>query len=135
MRSVSFSQQPVRELIDEFDRGDLLIPEFQRPYVWKPSQAAKLVDSLFQGYPIGSLLIWNAPVEVQARRSRPRRNARAGRWLIDGQQRLTTLRGCVAEIRRETHRRGTAILTLSIQGDPRACSNPANSYRETRGHL
>jgi uncharacterized protein with ParB-like and HNH nuclease domain len=38
MRSVSFSQQPVRELIDEFDRGDLLIPEFQRPYVWKPSR-------------------------------------------------------------------------------------------------
>lgn len=123
MRSVSFSQQSVREVIDEFDRGELLIPEFQRPYVWKPSQAAKLVDSLFRGFPIGSLLIWNAPVEVQARRSRPRRNARAGRWLIDGQQRVTTLSWIAAgdqlEIAYNLETQEIRVANAATRKDPR----------------
>ncbi len=90
-RSLNFTQKSVRELIRQFDHAELLIPEFQRPYVWKPRQAALLVDSMYRGYPIGSLLVWNASAAVEARNERPRRRAAAGHWLIDGQQRVTTL--------------------------------------------
>ena len=35
-----------------------VIPDLQRPYVWSPSQVTLLVDSLFRGWPFGSLLLW-----------------------------------------------------------------------------
>jgi hypothetical protein len=37
----------------------LLIPDLQRPYVWKPGEIVVLVDSLLRGWPFGSLLVWN----------------------------------------------------------------------------
>lgn len=37
----------------------LLIPDLQRPYVWKPNEIIVLVDSLLRGWPFGSLLVWN----------------------------------------------------------------------------
>ena len=35
-----------------------VIPDLQRPYVWTPRQVTLLVDSLFRGWPFGSLLLW-----------------------------------------------------------------------------
>ena len=35
-----------------------VIPDLQRPYVWSPRQVTMLVDSLFRGWPFGSLLLW-----------------------------------------------------------------------------
>ncbi len=69
-----------------------MIPEFQRDYVWKPRQAPQLIDSLYHGYPISSLLIWSSNDSVQVRRRDPR-PARGDEvsWLIDGQQRVITL--------------------------------------------
>ena len=43
----------VRELIEEIDRGEVLLPEIQRAYVWKGPQVAKLLDSLYREYPSG----------------------------------------------------------------------------------
>lgn len=36
----------------------LVVPDLQRPYVWSPKQVTLLVDSLFKGWPFGSLLLW-----------------------------------------------------------------------------
>jgi len=35
-----------------------VIPDLQRPYVWMPRQVMLLIDSLFRGWPFGSLLLW-----------------------------------------------------------------------------
>ncbi len=35
-----------------------VIPDLQRPYVWTPRQVTLLIDSLFRGWPFGSLLVW-----------------------------------------------------------------------------
>lgn len=67
-----------------------MVPEFQRDYVWKPSKAPKLVDSLYRNFPISSLLLWESMDHVE-----PRIQSNSARdflgWLIDGQQRVTTL--------------------------------------------
>lgn len=81
----------VSELIDEYHSGRLVIPEFQREYVWKRSRAPKLLDSLYKGYPISSLLVWSSDEEITARRRNPRPSRNAVNWLIDGQQRVITL--------------------------------------------
>jgi hypothetical protein len=83
----------VAALIQEYQGGRLAIPEFQRDYVWKKGNAPKLIDSLYRGWPISSLLVWqNDGEEVVPRRAAPT-VPRGGltRWLIDGQQRVTTL--------------------------------------------
>lgn len=82
----------VRDLISEFQTGKLMIPEFQRGFVWPPKKAAGLLDSLFQNYPISSLLVWDSPDDVRSRSTaKPGRQRHQTAWLIDGQQRVTTL--------------------------------------------
>ncbi len=82
----------VKQLVEDYRAGRIVIPEFQREYVWKPSKAPRLIDSLYRGFPISSLLLWQSGEEARARRRDPRpvRSALMN-WLIDGQQRVITL--------------------------------------------
>lgn len=36
--------------------GEIAIPEIQRPFVWDAAQVRDLIDSLYQGYPIGYII-------------------------------------------------------------------------------
>jgi hypothetical protein len=74
--------------IDDATLGILNVPEFQRKYVWRASKLADLVDSLWRGYPIGTLLLWESAYDS------PRTAlGTQGRklWIVDGQQRITSL--------------------------------------------
>src|SRR6266478_6388811 len=82
----------IKQLVEDYRAGRIVIPEFQREYVWKKSRAPKLVDSLYRGFPISSLLRWQSVEETRARRRDPRpTRASSMSWLIDGQQRVITL--------------------------------------------
>src|SRR5229473_686313 len=82
----------VKQLIDDYRLGRVVIPEFQREYVWKKSKAPKLIDSLYRGFPISSLLLWQSTEDTRSRRRDPRpTRASVMSWLIDGQQRVITL--------------------------------------------
>ncbi len=49
----------IGEFIDNAIRNtSIFIPDLQRNYVWSPSQIIMLVDSVFRGWPFGSLLTW-----------------------------------------------------------------------------
>ncbi len=82
----------IRQLVEDYRAGRIVIPEFQREYVWRRSKAPRLIDSLYRGFPISSLLLWQSSDEARPRRRDPRpvRSA-AMSWLIDGQQRIITL--------------------------------------------
>ncbi|HEX4962319.1 MAG TPA: DUF262 domain-containing protein [Thermoanaerobaculia bacterium] len=82
----------VRQLVEDYNAGRIVIPEFQREYVWQKRKAPLLIDSLYRGFPISSLLLWQSAEESRARRRDPR-PARLSlmNWLIDGQQRVITL--------------------------------------------
>ena len=69
-----------------------MIPEFQREYVWRKSKAPLLIDSLYRGFPISSLLLWQSDEDTRSRRRDPRpMRSSTMSWLIDGQQRVITL--------------------------------------------
>ncbi len=74
--------------IDDSTQGLLDIPEFQRKYVWRASKLVDLVDSLWRGYPVGTLLLWESNYDSPrtAKSSETRKL-----WIIDGQQRVTSL--------------------------------------------
>jgi len=85
----------IGSLIASLDREDIRLPEIQRGYVWKPPQVAHLIDSLYRGYPTGSLLLWETeapPVSrsaaINSANSQPLTRTQ---YLMDGQQRLTSL--------------------------------------------
>jgi hypothetical protein len=82
----------VKQLMADYRSGLIVIPEFQREYVWKKSKAPKFIDSLYRGFPVSSLLLWHSAEDARARRREPRpMRASTMSWLIDGQQRVITL--------------------------------------------
>jgi hypothetical protein len=84
--------EKVKHLIDAYRSGRIVIPEFQRDEVWKKSKAPLLIDSLYRGFPISSLLLWQSDEETRPRRRHPRAvHASLMSWLIDGQQRIIML--------------------------------------------
>lgn len=100
---ISIKKYNLRQLKRKFDNRDFAIPEIQRQYVWKKPQVLKLLDSIFNNYPIGIGLVWQAPIS-KAIHIRPNHktivppiNSRAkhAELIIDGQQRLTTLYGII----------------------------------------
>ena len=82
----------VKQLVESYRAGQIVIPEFQREYVWRRSKAPRLIDSLYRRFPISSFLLWQSTEDIRARRRDPRplRSALMS-WLIDGQQRVITL--------------------------------------------
>jgi hypothetical protein len=80
-------------LVKNIERGDVALPDIQRPFVWPNRKVRDLLDSMFKGFPVGYLLFWATGAEVGARAiGVDDKDERVPRWLIvDGQQRLTSL--------------------------------------------
>ena len=81
------TQPPIETLFAWIKSGDIAIPEIQRPFVWTATKVRNLLDSLFQGYPVGYLIAWRNP-DV---RLKDGTSSSGKRILIDGQQRVTAL--------------------------------------------
>lgn len=84
----------VKDLVDMISRGELRLPEMQRQYVWTATRVRDLLDSLYRGYPSGSILVWETDSEQPSRDlaiSQETSPFRGHKLLLDGQQRLTSL--------------------------------------------
>ncbi|GGK63536.1 hypothetical protein Sme01_05750 [Sphaerisporangium melleum] len=81
-------------LLHQIDNGTVLLPEFQRGYVWNRDQVRGLMRSLYRGYPVGGLLLWEtAPEQTAVRGGATDGGVRS--LLLDGQQRITSLYGVI----------------------------------------
>ncbi len=83
----SVTQYTVDNILGFINSEEISIPEIQRPFVWKPKNVRDLIDSLYNGYPTGYLIIWQNPNV----RLKDGREAGGTKILIDGQQRVTAL--------------------------------------------
>jgi hypothetical protein len=84
----------IKEILDRVDNLEIVMPEFQREYVWSKDQAKELMVSLFSDYPTGSLLFWNASSENAPEvKNKAINRDKLGMVdiILDGQQRVTTL--------------------------------------------
>ena len=92
---VEKTEWEIGTLIGAISHGEIKLPEIQRGFIWKPTQVAKLIDSLYRGYPTGSLLFWRTMesplVRDFALAGTPPQPAIQPLYLLDGQQRLTAL--------------------------------------------
>ena len=86
----------VASILDNIDVGSLALPAFQRGYVWKRPQVKQLMNSLYRGYPVGSLLTWTTRAEhAEVRSTGEVRASGPIELLLDGQQRVTSLYGII----------------------------------------
>ena len=83
----SVTPHPIDTLLTWVKSGEIAIPEIQRPFVWDATQVRNLLDSLYQGYPIGYLIAWRNPTV----KLKDGTSSAGKRILIDGQQRVTAL--------------------------------------------
>lgn len=67
--AVERTNRDVRTLIAQIAAGEIMLPEIQRGYVWKASQVARLIESLYRGYPAGSLLFWKTGQLAETRQA------------------------------------------------------------------
>ncbi len=87
-------QYSVGAILGLIDAGQFVIPEIQRPFVWKRSQVRDLIDSLYNGYPTGYIITWKNP-DV---RTKEGKLSNGKHVLIDGQQRVTALMAAISGI-------------------------------------
>ena len=87
--------RPLRELVRGFHSGAILLPQFQRDYVWKSAKIRNLLDSLLKGFPIGGFYLWRPATGIRDAKPKAHGQQRIAAefvgYLIDGQQRLTSL--------------------------------------------
>jgi hypothetical protein len=87
----------IRQIVDRVTSGDIRIPAFQRGYVWEPEQAAFLLDSIYKGFPIGTIVLWQTDQRLNTEKNlgsfklpEPKKEYPVN-YVLDGQQRLTSL--------------------------------------------
>ncbi|MVW81855.1 DUF262 domain-containing protein [Elizabethkingia anophelis] len=83
-------------ILDYIKKGKLVVPKFQRDYIWDKKQRIDLFDSIKRGFPIGSLLFWNPDSNEYEYNNQigpyifPNNPGKFS-YIIDGYQRITTL--------------------------------------------
>lgn len=92
LEAVRYRIETLLQLVRE---GMIRVPAFQRDLRWSERDVHRLFDSIYRGYPIGTLLFWErsasagqvtlGPVSVTA----PEQEKAS--WVVDGQQRVTSL--------------------------------------------
>lgn len=99
VHKITPSNPRIASLLGDVSKGNIKIPVFQRKYVWKDEQIMGLLDSIYRGYPVGSLLLWSTKQSLKHERNvggfvLPETPADYPvLYVLDGQQRLTTLYG------------------------------------------
>ncbi len=92
----------VRELVQRVQAGKVRIPVFQRPLRWRADDVRTLIDSIWRGYPIGSLLFWKRPADASQIRvggaTLDAPEVGDAWWVVDGQQRTTALAACLLDL-------------------------------------
>ena len=91
---MSKQEMSVNQLVANIEKGYIQKPEMQREYVWRATRVRDLLDSLYRGYPSGTILLWetdtDAPTSEFAIATEKNSTTRP-LLLLDGQQRLTSL--------------------------------------------
>lgn len=87
MPQFSVDSRTIEHIIGYIKDGQIAIPEIQRPFVWDGTKIRNLIDSLYKGFPVGYLIVWQNP-DMKDKQG----NTTLGKKImIDGQQRVTAI--------------------------------------------
>lgn len=129
---MEYQPYSIRKILDAVVRGEIRVPAFQRGFVWEMDRVAYLLDSIYKGYPFGSLLFWRTKQQLSTERKLgtfilppPQADCPID-YVLDGQQRLTSLFTVFqTELKPEANEDWT-----DIYFDLQATGNPQDSHFE-----
>ena len=118
----------IRDIVSSIESGQYRIPRFQRDFVWNIERSAGLIDSILRGYPIGSVILWKTRNRLNCIDKKelggitiPGKNKGETFYIIDGQQRLTSLfvavKGLTTEKGNKKQDFSTICVSLTAKGD------------------
>ncbi len=87
----------IRQLFEKVLNGQIRIPSFQRGFVWEPDIVAYFMDSLYKGYPFGTILFWRTKERLKSERELgyfslvQKEEGLPIDYVLDGQQRITSI--------------------------------------------
>lgn len=114
----------VETLLTNIKTGDIAIPEMQRPFVWDASKVRDLMDSLYKGFPVGYIIVWQNP-KVKLKDGT---TSIGKKVLIDGQQRITALTAAIVgkEVLNARYKWKRIAIAFNPIDEIFEVSNPAN---------
>ena len=115
---------PLSQVINPAD-AHYELPRFQRNFVWKPKDMRELMESIYEGIPVNSIYLWKRAGVILKDRSESDEKTLL---VIDGQQRLTTLRAILLG---EEYQNGTQKRKFQLAFNPIA----GTFYQVTRKTL
>jgi hypothetical protein len=116
----------IREVLEMVSRGQLRIPAFQRGFVWDPDRVAYLMDSIYKGYPFGSLMFWRTKEKLKFDRDlgpfklpEPKEDYPVD-YVLDGQQRVTSIFGVFQNGMEKTNKVNWLDIYFDLSAEPTA---------------
>ena len=92
----------ISQVVALSEAGRIRIPQFQRSFVWDADDVRKLFDSIWRGFPVGTLLLWRREAEAGIASFGPIKlsvpASTDAYWVVDGQQRVTSLVGVLTAL-------------------------------------
>ena len=109
-KEITLENPKINNLVNRIEAGEVKIPPLQRPFVWKVGQIIELLESIYNDYPIGSILWWETHNKLPSERNiagfklPDKPESHPFYYVLDGQQRLASLYGvfCADRIVGET---------------------------------
>lgn len=98
-KQITLENPKVNNLVQRIEAGEVKVPPLQRPFVWKQDQIIALLESIYNEYPIGSILWWETNETLASERNiagfkLPQKpESHPFYYVLDGQQRLSSLYG------------------------------------------
>lgn len=104
-KEITLQSPKIDRLINQVETGEIKVPPLQRPFVWSTEQIIQLLESIYNDYPIGSLLLWETTEPLPSARNiagfkipnKP--ESYPFFYVLDGQQRLSSLYGVFCKTR------------------------------------
>ena len=123
IQKYSVNQHSIQTILSWINSGEIAIPEIQRPFVWNNAKVRDLIDSLYQGYPIGYLIAWRNPNI----RLKDGTSSQGKRILIDGQQRVTALMASLLSVQiiNSDYKKTKIVIAFHPKDGKFEVSNPA----------
>jgi len=117
------NQHLIETILTWVKSGEIAIPEIQRPFVWDAAKVRDLMDSLYQGYPVGYLIVWRNPNV----RLKDGSISEGKKILIDGQQRVTALTAAILgqQIVNRDYKKVRVVIAFNPIEEKFEVSNPA----------
>lgn len=105
-------QENIHTLLRGIENAEIRVPAFQRGFIWTKRQIVALLSSVYEGYPIGSMILWktsNKSIATESDDSIPFPSSPSSHpqypitFIIDGLQRLSALYGALGYRTKREH--------------------------------